>query len=72
MNSASLCSLAGWYNNPVSSRFLASIDFLKIPALATKAGEIHSLESIPGLHKHLKIRALIGIQAAKWHRIPDP
>jgi hypothetical protein len=48
------------------------MDFLKIPALATKAGEIHSLESIPGLHKHLKIRALIGIQAAKWHRIPDP
>jgi hypothetical protein len=25
---------------------------------ATKAGGIHSLESIPGLHKRLKIRAL--------------
>jgi hypothetical protein len=28
---------------------------LKIRAQATKAGGIHSLESIPGLHKRLKI-----------------
>ncbi len=34
MNSASLCSLAGRYNNPFPTRCLASIDFLKIPALA--------------------------------------
>jgi hypothetical protein len=26
---------------------------------ATEAGGIHSLESIPGPHKHLKIRALL-------------
>jgi hypothetical protein len=32
MNSASLCSLAGRYNNPIPTRFLASIDCLKIPA----------------------------------------
>ncbi len=32
MNSASLCSLAGRYDNPIPTRFLAPIDFLKIPA----------------------------------------
>jgi hypothetical protein len=36
MNSASLCSLAGRYDQPLPPRFLAPIDCLKIPALATK------------------------------------
>jgi hypothetical protein len=31
-NSPSLCSLAGRYDNPIPARFLAPIDFLKIPA----------------------------------------
>ncbi len=34
INSASLCSLAGRYDNPIPTRCLAPIDFLKIPALA--------------------------------------
>jgi hypothetical protein len=34
LNSASLCSLAVRYYNPIPTRFLAFIDFLKIPALA--------------------------------------
>ncbi len=29
MNSASLCNLAGWYDNPILTRFLAPIDCLK-------------------------------------------
>jgi hypothetical protein len=33
MNSASLCSLGGRYDNPNPPRFLAPIDSLKIPAL---------------------------------------
>jgi hypothetical protein len=33
MNSASLCSLVGGYDNPIPTRFLAPIDCLKIPAL---------------------------------------
>jgi hypothetical protein len=33
MNTASLCSLAGRYDNPIPPRFLALIDCLKIPAL---------------------------------------
>jgi hypothetical protein len=33
MKSASLCSLAGRYDNPIPAGFLAPIDFLKIPAL---------------------------------------
>ncbi len=33
MNSASLCSLAARYDNPIPSRFLAPIDCLKIPDL---------------------------------------
>ncbi len=32
MNFASLCSLAGRYENPIPPRCLAPIDFLKIPA----------------------------------------
>ncbi len=32
MNSVSLCSLAGQYDNPIPTRFLAPIDYLKIPA----------------------------------------
>ncbi len=32
-NSASLCSLAGRYDNPIPTRFLAPIECLKIPAL---------------------------------------
>jgi hypothetical protein len=35
MNSASLCSLVGRYDNPLPPRFLAPIDSLKIPALLT-------------------------------------
>ncbi len=31
INSASLCSLEGQYDNPIPSRFLAPIDCLKIP-----------------------------------------
>ncbi len=33
MNSASLCSLAGRYDNPIPTQFLSPIDCLKIPAL---------------------------------------
>jgi hypothetical protein len=49
INSSSLCSLAGWYDNPIPTRFLAPIDFLTIPAQATQPGAIGSLESILGL-----------------------
>jgi hypothetical protein len=33
LNSTSLCSLAGRYDNPIPTRFLAPIECLKIPAL---------------------------------------
>ena len=49
-NSASLCSLAGPYDNPIPPRCLAPIDSLKISALATLSSGIGSLESIPRLH----------------------
>ncbi len=39
MNSASLCKLAGRYDNPLPPRFLAPIDSLKIPALDSAAVE---------------------------------
>ncbi len=57
MNSASLCSLAGRYDNPIPTRFLAPIDCLKILALVTQVGGINYSESIPGLLKRLQIRA---------------
>jgi hypothetical protein len=45
MNSASLCSLAGRYDNPIPTRFLAPIDFLKIPALAV--GGVSAVAGVP-------------------------
>ncbi len=36
INSASLCSLTGQYDNPIPTRFLALIDCLKIPALSSQ------------------------------------
>jgi hypothetical protein len=46
MNSASPCSLAGQYDNPILNRFLAPIDCLKIPALtmlwANPSMQIHT------------------------------
>jgi hypothetical protein len=47
MNSASLCSLAGRYDNPIPTRCLAPIDFLKIPPLVIQ----HSLRILrsPGI-----------------------
>jgi hypothetical protein len=42
MNSASLCSLAGRYDNPIPPRFLAPLDFLKIPALVYVCLDPHS------------------------------
>jgi hypothetical protein len=46
MNSASLCSLAGRYDNPLPPRFLAPIDSLKIPALI-KCSVVHPKWFIP-------------------------
>ncbi len=45
VNSARLCSLAGRYDNPIPTRFLAPIDCLKIAALGCNSGE-NSLEFI--------------------------
>ncbi len=36
ISSASLCGLAGQYDNPIPTRFLAPVDCLKIPALIPK------------------------------------
>jgi hypothetical protein len=38
MNSASLCSLAGRYDNPIPTRFLAPVGCLKIPAQISISG----------------------------------
>jgi hypothetical protein len=48
------CSLAGRYDNPIPPKFLAPIDFLKIPAQESNPPD---WESIPGLLKDLQIRA---------------
>ncbi len=56
--------MAGRYDNPIPTRCLAPIDFLKIPAQVTEPSGIGSLESILGLHKSLKIRALYAFVVA--------
>jgi hypothetical protein len=58
MNSASLCSLAGRYDNPIPPRFLAPIDCLKIPALyiyfgrLTVGKEAHTVRELTPTHAH--------------------
>ncbi len=47
-----------------STVFFTVHKHLKVRALATKAGGIHSLESIPGLHKRLQSRALLEVMGA--------
>jgi hypothetical protein len=44
MNFASLCILAGRYNIPIPTRFLAPIDCLKIPALLPQVSKSQSLQ----------------------------
>ncbi len=46
MNSASLCSLTGRYDNPIPTRFLAPIFQLRIPlaALLVRDGLLHGEE----------------------------
>ncbi len=48
MNSASLCILAGRYDNPIPTRFLAPIDCLKIPALLFSASILPPSSAAPG------------------------
>jgi hypothetical protein len=50
MNSASLCGLAGRYNNPIPTRSLAPIECLKISALYDK--------SVPSYTDYSKFPAL--------------
>ena len=42
-NSARMCSLAGRYDNPIPTRFQASIDCLKIPALISDYTILYSI-----------------------------
>ncbi len=46
MNSASLCSLADWYYNPIPTRFLAPRDCLKITALITRCNKCVSVANM--------------------------
>jgi hypothetical protein len=43
MNSASLCSLAGRYDNPIPTRFIDPIDCSEIPALLLQGSEREGL-----------------------------
>jgi hypothetical protein len=54
--------MVGRYDNSIPPRFLALIDCLKIPAHASFADGINSLESISGLLKSLKISSLDNVQ----------
>jgi hypothetical protein len=47
MNSASLCSLVGRYDNPIPPRFIAPIDSLKIPALFLTRFRTNKIASPP-------------------------
>jgi hypothetical protein len=61
-----VCSLAGRYDNPIPPRFLAAIDFLKIPAQAcryynpilTRFPAPTDCSKIPALESDLKNKVL--------------
>jgi hypothetical protein len=57
MNSASLCSLAGRYENPIPHRCLAPIDFLKIPAQKVNGGTslLYTRQSLVISHASKKV-----------------
>jgi hypothetical protein len=59
---ASLCILAGRYDNPIPTPFLAPLYCYKIPAQAIQLGGIGSLESIRGLLKSKKF----GLSVGRW------
>ncbi len=52
MNSASLCSLAGRYDNPISTRSLYPIDWLKMPALKYHTGSHLGVVNLPRFFLH--------------------
>ncbi len=58
MNFASLCSLAGLYDNLISTRFLAPVDCLKIPAQV--AGPFFSKGGVVGETSCLSHEAVDG------------
>jgi hypothetical protein len=59
MNSASLCSLAGRYDNPIPTRFLAPTDCLKISALIGGGGVVPLFPPPPFyVHSRLLVRYL--------------
>ncbi len=65
-NSARLCSLAGRYDNPIPSLFLAPIDCLKIPALARPTPTSPHQEARPVTHKKTeKERQLVAGRGGK-------
>jgi hypothetical protein len=66
MNSASLCSLAGRYANPLPPRFLAPIDSLKIPAQTSRADLPQPIFQVYGIHKYCTDHGLINYED------PDP
>ncbi len=59
MNSASLCSLAGRYDNPIPPRFLAPIDCLKIPALLQIVRRCGGTLPLKRRHGYIRVLALL-------------
>jgi hypothetical protein len=58
MNSAILCSLAGRYDNPIPPRFLAPIEFLKIPALVSESDLLAHFRILLGMSKLIMAQTL--------------
>jgi hypothetical protein len=79
MNSASLCSLAGRYENPIPPWCLAPIDFLKIPALDCVLSEIRmqilqsTLVTIKDKRSEVVFLYFYGAQKSiLWNRFGQP
>jgi hypothetical protein len=68
-NSASLCSLAVRYDNPIPTRFLAPIDCLKIPALDVLGGR--GIYSLLDMHQDVFNRKFCGNGVPDWAAVHD-
>ncbi len=64
LNSASLSSPAGRYDNSIPIRFLAPIEYLKIPALYTIRPDCALISDVTGMQRgvaDLKYEGVVGI-----------
>jgi hypothetical protein len=71
MNSASLCRLAGRYDNPIHNRFLVPIDCFKIPAQLVETWYLCTIASIDNIRVSYIEFILHKRKRARWWSVSE-